>query len=141
MVDPPHTADGSRPAAEYVGEDTAGSSLLASDAAAAAAAATQSTAPRHNIGWRWLQIIGIPLAMVASLAAYWEAKSTSDGLSTEQRATKFATASQVIILGPTARRLRNAWSLEGRLTEGPGGSISIAFEISFRTTRVYLFLR
>lgn len=75
-----------------------------------------------KVGWRWLEIIGIPVAIVASIGAYWQAQSTADALEDDRRAARFATAEQVLILGPTAPR-DIQW--DGR--EGGAGGIGGGF--------------
>jgi hypothetical protein len=55
-----------------------------------------------KVRWRWIEIIGIPIAVVASIGALWEARSTADAVADEQRAVRFVTAEQVLILGPPA---------------------------------------
>ena len=55
-----------------------------------------------RIRWRWLEIIGVPIAIVAAIGAYWQANATEDSLQDDRRAERFATAHQVLILGPTA---------------------------------------
>lgn len=57
-----------------------------------------------KVRWHWLEIVAIPIALIASLAAYWEARSVADALEDERRAARAATAEQVLILGPTAAK-------------------------------------
>jgi hypothetical protein len=73
--------------------------------------------------WRWLEIIGVPIALIASFAAYWQAKSVADSLQDERRAARMATAEQVLILGPTAPR-------DMQKTPGSGRTDRIGFELN-----------
>lgn len=52
----------------------------------------------------WLAIIGVPIALVASIGAFWQAKATDDALEDDRRAARFETARQVVVLGPTASK-------------------------------------
>jgi hypothetical protein len=63
------------------------------------------------LSWRdWLVIVGIPLSLMASGAAALEAQATADALEDDRRAARFATAEQVLILGPSAPTVRRTTS-------------------------------
>ena len=55
-----------------------------------------------RLGWHWLEVIAVPVAVVAAFGAYWQASAAASSLADQRVAAREATAAEVVITGGSA---------------------------------------